>query len=336
MKVLLTGATGSLGAVTAQRLLAADVDLTVLQRRPSGLPCPEVLGDVTDPAIVTRAAAGQDVVLHAAAKVDVVGPWAEYKHINVDGTRAVIDACRANHVPALVYVSSPSVAYAGRALVGVGAGPADPERARGDYSRSKAIAENLALRADSPELAVLVIRPHLVWGPGDKQLVGRIVERARRGHLPVIGSGAALIDTTYVDNAADALQAAVRVCRQVHAEALVVSNGEPRPVAEMLGQLCRAAGVHGPRGRVPFGLAAPAGTVMDKTWAILRRRDTPPLTRFLAEELATAHWFDQRRTRQALQWRPQVSLDEGFARLAAAVQCHRTESANHVRVSPKP
>jgi 2-alkyl-3-oxoalkanoate reductase len=334
MKVLLTGATGSLGAVTARGLLAAGVDLTVLQRRSSGLPCHEVLGDVTDPAVVTYAAAGQDVVLHAAAKVDVVGPWAEYKHTNIDGTRAIIDACLANRVPALVHVSSPSVAYTGHALVGVGARPADPERVRGDYSRSKAVAENLALQADCPELAVLVIRPHLVWGPGDRQLVGRIVDRARRGRLPMIGSGTALIDTTYADNAADALRAAVRVCRQVHAEALVVSNGEPRPVAEMLSRLCRAAGVRGPRGRVPFALAAPAGTVIDKAWATLGRRDTPPLTRFLAEELATAHWFDQRRTRHALQWRPEVSLDEGFARLAAAV--HGTESADRVSVSPKP
>jgi 2-alkyl-3-oxoalkanoate reductase len=317
MKVLLTGATGSLGTTTALGLLAAGIELTVLQRRPSGLPCREVLGDVADNAVVTRAAAGQDVVLHAAAKVDVIGPWAEYRHANVDGTRAVVDACLAGHVPALVHVSTPSVAHTGRALVGVRAGPADAERARGNYSRSKAVAERLALKADSPELAVLVIRPHLVWGPGDRQLVGPIIDRARRGRLPMIGSGAALIDTTYIDNAADALHAAVRVCRQVHGEALVVSNGEPRPVAEMLNQLCRAAGVRGPRGRVPVSVAAAAGSVIETAWAIWDRRDTPPLTRFLAEQLTTAHWFDQRRTRHALQWQPRVSLDEGFARLAA-------------------
>jgi nucleoside-diphosphate-sugar epimerase len=275
-----------------------------------------VLGDVADPAVVTRAVDGQDAVLHLAAKVDVTGRWAEYVRANVEGTRSVVAACRQAGVGRLVHVSSPSVAHGGAALVGVGAGPADPERARGHYSRSKAVAEREALTADSPALAVLVVRPHLVWGPGDTQLVGRIVERARAGRLPVIGSGAALIDTTYVDNAADALVAAVDA--RVHGEALVVSNGEPRPVAEVIARLCRAAGVPGPRRRVPFPVAWAAGAAVEAVWTATQRRDTPPLTRFLAEQLATAHWFDQRRTQQALGWSPRVSLDEGFARLAAA------------------
>lgn len=317
MRVLVTGASGMLGRATAEALLARGDEVTVLQRRPSGLPCREVLGDVADPAVVRRAARGQDAVLHLAAKVDVTGPWAEYAAANITGTRTVVDACRAEGVGRLVHVSSPSVAHAGAALVGVGAGPADPARARGRYSRSKAVAELDALAADSSSLAVLAVRPHLVWGPGDTQLVGRIVERARAGRLPVIGSGAALIDTTYVDNAAAALVAAVDACGPVHGEALVVSNGEPRPVAEVLDRLCRAAGVPGPRGRVPFAAAALAGALVDGVWAVTGRRSVPPLTRFLAEQLATAHWFDQRRTRAALGWRPQVGLDEGFARLGA-------------------
>jgi nucleoside-diphosphate-sugar epimerase len=327
VRVLVTGASGMLGRATATRLFERGDEVTVLQRRPSGLPCAEVLGDVADPDVVGRAARGQDAVLHLAAKVDVTGPWAEYAHANIGGTRAVLDACRAAGVGRLVHVSSPSVAHAGTALVGVGAGPADPARARGRYARSKAVAELDALAADSPALAVLAVRPHLVWGPGDTQLVGRIVERARTGRLPLIGSGAALIDTTHVDNAAAALVAAVDACGPVRGEALVVSNGEPRPVAEVLGRLCRAAGVPGPRRRVPFGAAWVAGAAAEAVWAATRRRSVPPLTRFLAEQLATAHWFDQRRTRAALGWRPTVTLDEGFARLRAWYLGHGALSA---------
>jgi nucleoside-diphosphate-sugar epimerase len=316
--VLVTGASGMLGRATATGLAGRGDEVTVLQRRPSGLPCREVLGDVADPGVVARAVRGQDAVVHLAAKVDVTGPWAEYERANVAGTRAVVAACRAADVGRLVHVSSPSVAHAGSALAGVGAGPADPARARGHYSRSKAVAELDALAADSPSLAVLAVRPHLVWGPGDTQLVGRIVERARAGRLPVIGSGTALIDTTYVDNAATALAAAVDACGPVHGEALVVSNGEPRPVAEVLQRLCRAAGVPGPGRRVPFRAAWVAGAAAEAVWAVTGRRSTPPLTRFLAEQLATGHWFDQRRTRAALGWAPHVTLEEGFARLAAS------------------
>jgi 2-alkyl-3-oxoalkanoate reductase len=315
MRVLVTGASGMLGRATATALAGRGDEVTVLQRRPAGLPGREVLGDVADPAVVRRAVEGQHAVLHLAAKVDVTGRWAAYERANIVGTRTVVDACRQAGVRRLVHVSSPSVAHGGAALVGVGAEPADPQRARGHYSRSKAVAEGIALAADSAELAVLVVRPHLVWGPGDTQLVERIVQRARSGRLPVIGSGAALIDTTYVDNAADALVAAVDA--RAHGEALVVSNGEPRPVAEIIARLCRAAGVPAPHRRVPFLAAWVAGAAVEGVWTVTQRRDTPPLTRFLAEQLATAHWFDQRRTRAALGWSPRIGLDEGFARLAA-------------------
>jgi len=316
MRVLVTGASGMLGRGAALALKARGDDVTVLQRRPAGLGCAEVLTDVADTTAVRRAAAGQDAVVHLAAKVDVVGPWAQYARANIDGTRTVVDACRAGGVGRLVHVSSPAVAHAGDPLVGAGAEPADPGRARGHYARSKAVAELEALAADSPQLAVLCIRPHLVWGPGDTQLVGRIVSRAWAGRLPIIGTGAALIDTTYVTNAVDALVAALDTAPRVHGQALVVSNGEPRPVAEVLARLCDAAGAPAPRGRLPVWLAGRAGSAVETAWALLGRRDTPPLTRFLVEQLTTAHWFDQRRTRAALGWTPRVSLDDGFAELA--------------------
>jgi nucleoside-diphosphate-sugar epimerase len=303
-----------LGGGVARALHTRGDDVTVLQRRPSGLPCREVLGDVAEPGVVRRAAAGADAVVHLAAKVAVTGPWPAYLRTNVEGTRAVIAACRAAGAGRLVHVSSPAVAHTGSALVGAGALPAQPGRAHGHYARSKAMAERMALAAGSDSLAVLAVRPHLVWGPGDTQLVGRVVARARAGRLPLVGWGAALVDTTYVTNAVDALVAALDA--DVCGEALVVSNGEPRPIAEVLARICTAAGVRGPRLRVPLGVARLAGTAFEGVWSVTRRSDDPPMTRFLAEQLATAHWFDQRRTREALGWTPRVGLDEGFAELA--------------------
>jgi len=257
---------------------------------------------------------GHQAVVHLAAKVNVAGAEADYQRANVEGTRSVVDACRTAGVERLVHVSSPSVAHAGTSLVGAGADRADPTGLRSPYARTKAVAERLALAADSAALAVLAIRPHLVWGPGDPQLVARIVERGRTGRLPLIGTGAVLVDTTYVDNAVDALVAAVDRCGPdgVHGEALVVSNGEPRPIAEILAGWCRAGGAPAPRRHVPVALATVAGAVAERVWTLRGTEQDPPLNPAVVEQLSTAHWFDQRRTREALQWRPAVSLDEGF------------------------
>ena len=187
----------------------------------------------------------------------------------------------------------------------------------------------MALAADGAGLAVVAVRPHLVWGPGDPQLIERVVARARAGRLFTVGSGAALIDSTYVDNAVDALVAALDRCTAAHGQALVVSNGEPRPVADLFDSICAAAGVPGPQRRVPVGLAYAAGVAAEGVWAVrarlLGREDDPPLTRFLAGQLSTAHWFDQRHTREVLDWEPRVSLDEGFAELAAWYRGTRVE-----------
>lgn len=322
MRVLLTGASSMLGAGVVRALHDRRDEVVVLQRRPSPvareLGVAEVLGDLSDRAAVDRAARGVDAVIHLAARVGVVGTAAQFHETNVLGTRAVLGAARTQRVTRFVFISSPSVAHAGSALAGTGADPADPERAKGHYSRTKARAELDVLAADGPEMATLAIRPHLVWGPGDTQLVGRIVERARSGRLALVGRGRALIDTTYIDNAVDAVVAALDHAPAGHGQAFVVSNGEPRTVAELVERICAAAGLEAPTRSVPRAVAWTGGAVAEALWWAGRRTDDPPMTRFLAGQLATAHWFDQRRVREVLEWAPRVSLDEGFRRLAAS------------------
>ena len=142
-------------------------------------------------------------------------------------------------------------------------------------------------------------------------------QAARIGRLPLLDAGAALIDSTYIDNAASAIVAALGRVDEIHGRSYVVTNGEPRPVAELLAGMCAAAGVNPPGWRVPSSVARMAGSVIESVWRMKPGADEPPMTRFLAEQLSTAHWFDQRRTRVDLQWAPAVSLDEGFRRLAA-------------------
>lgn len=323
MTVLVTGASGLLGGAVARVLVARGDDVRTLQRRPSGVAgTTDVAGSLTDPGAVARAVDGADAVVHLAAKVSLAGEPGEFDAVNVEGTRTVLDAAERSGVVRFVQVSSPSVAHAGSSLVGVGAEPADPDRARGDYARTKAAAELLALGRDAAPHGprVTAVRPHLVWGPGDTQLVERVVDRARRGTLPLLGHGAALIDTIYVDNAADGIVAALDRLADapgvVGGNAYVLTNGEPRTVADLLAGICRAAGVEPPRRRVPAAAARAAGGLVEAVWRVRPGADEPPMTRFLAEQLSTAHWFDQRATRADLRWTPAVSVDEGMARLA--------------------
>lgn len=317
MTVLVTGASGMLGREVALELLSAGHEVRVLQRGPSALAgVDEVRGSITDPAVVEAAMQGVDSVVHLAAKVSLTGDPAEFERVNVSGAALVLDTAESAGVTRFVHISSPSVAHGGSALVGVGAEPADPAAARGEYARTKAQGELLALARDRSGFAVVVIRPHLVWGPGDPQLVERIVDRARRGRLPLLDDGTALIDSTYVANAASAIAAALEHAETAHGRPYVVTNGEPRPVAELLSGICRAAGVKPPAFSVPAGVARAAGGVVERLWAVRPGTDEPPMTRFLAEQLSTAHWFDQRDTRSALHWTPAVSIDEGLERLA--------------------
>ena len=325
MRVLITGGTSVIGLAVAKRLLARGDEVTTLARHagPAGRGVDEVLGDITDHEVLARAVDGCEAVIHLAAKVDVVGPREEFERVNVEGTRRLLAAAGTAGVRRFVQVSSPSVANEGASLVGAGAGPADPNSTRGNYATTKALAEQVALRNGPAGPAVVAIRPHLVWGPGDQQLTQRIVDRARIGRLAIIGSGGALIDTTYLDNAADALVAAVDRAEQLAGRVFVVSNGEPRPVAELLTRIAAAGGQPPPRFHVPRRVAFVAGLVIERFWARQGRTDEPPMTSFLAEQLATAHWFEQRSTREALDWTPAVSLDEGFRRLTAWYDQHR-------------
>jgi nucleoside-diphosphate-sugar epimerase len=281
-------------------------------------------GDIRDRGSVTEAAAGCEAIIHGAARVGVMGSWEDFNSTNVDGTTNVLRAAEEHRIARLVYVSTPSVAHVGRSIEGDVATPATTGRKRTFYAESKAIAEILALQANSAELGVVALRPHLVWGPGDTQLVGRIVDRARQGRLVMVGSGNALVDSTYIDNAISAHIAALDAIApgaRCSGKAYVISNGEPRTVNELMSRICLAAGVEFSPKHVPAVIARSIGSVVERIWPLIRK-DEPPITRFVAEQLGTAHWFDQRPAQEDLNWKPQVSLDEGFARLAKWFQEH--------------
>lgn len=324
MRALVTGGGGFVGGAVVARLLASGAKVRSLARGDyphlAALGVEVVRGDVTDPGAVARAVTGCDVVFHAAARAGVGGSRAEYHAANVVGTRTVLAACRAQGVGRLVFTSSPSVVHAGGDLAGADESLHYPARYLGAYPATKAEAERLVLTANGPDLATTALRPHLVWGPGDTHLVPRILARARAGRLRFVGDGRALMDSTYIDNAAAAhLLAAERLATDgaPAGRAYFVSNAEPRPVRELVNRILAAAGLPAERRTVPLPLAYAAGAVAEVAWRLAGRDEDPPMTRFLANQLGTAHWFDLSAARRDLGYEPEVSLDEGFVRLAA-------------------
>ena len=327
MRILVTGGGGFLGQALCRGLAARGHDVVSFNRGRyralDALGVRQLQGDLADRDAVLAAARGCDAVFHNAAKAGAWGSYDSYHRANVVGTGHVIAACRAHGIRQLVYTSSPSVTH--RATHPVAGGTADTvpygEHLKAPYAATKAIAERAVLAANDAHLATIALRPRLIWGPGDQQLLPRLAERARAGRLRLVGDGDNLIDTTYIDNAAQAhFDAFDRLAPAADCagRAYFISNGEPRAARDIVNALLRAAGAPPVTKTLPFPLAYAVGAACEAAWTLLPLRGEPPLTRFLAEQLATTHWYDMGPAMRDFGYVPQVSIDEGLDRLARA------------------
>ena len=327
MKVLVTGGGGFLGQALCRRLVERGFDVTSFNRGMypalESLGVRQVQGDLADRDAVLAAAAGVGAIFHNAAKAGAWGSYDSYHRANVIGTRNVIDACRAHGIARLVYTSTPSVTH--RATHPVEGGTADDVPYGTDfkapYATTKAIAEREVLAANDASLATIALRPRLIWGPGDNQLLPRLAERARAGRLRLVGTGENLIDTTYIDNAAQAHLDAFHHLVPGAAcagRAYFISNGEPMPVRALVNGLLRAVGAPPVDKHLSFRAAYAIGAACEAAWTALPLRGEPPITRFLAEQLSTAHWYDMGPATRDFGYVPKVTIAEGLARLAEA------------------
>lgn len=329
MKALVTGGGGFLGGAIVRALVARGDSVRSFSRASYGaltaLGVEQVTGDLADCAAVSAAARGCDIVFHVAAKPGVWGPYEDYYRANVIGTENVLTACRAQGIERLVYTSSPSVVFHGSDMEGVNETVPYPDHFEAPYPQTKAIAEQQVLAANGPSLATVALRPHLIWGPEDNHLVPRIIQRGRAGQLRRIGRRPCLVDHIYVDNAADAhLQAAEGLApgAVVAGKAYFISNGEPIPLWEMVNRILAAAGIAAVERSISPQLAYAAGAVLEKLYTTFKLSGEPRMTRFLARELSTAHWFDISAARRDFGFNPRVSTAEGLLRLQAWLQSH--------------
>jgi len=321
---LVTGGGGFLGSGIVRALLGRGWRVRSFSRGAyaeldaAGVDCRR--GDIADAEAVADAVSGVDVVFHTAAKVDMWGRPSDFEHINVQGTDNVIGACRRHGVGRLVFTSSPSVVHDRGDLEGIDESAPYPDDYDADYPRTKAEAERRVLAANGNDLSTVALRPHLIWGPGDTHLVPQIVQRARSGRLRLIDGGRKLVDTVFVDNAVEAHLAAADALRAGGAcagRAYFITNGEPRPLAEIVNRILAAAGEMPVTRSVSRSVALSMATLVEAAYRLLPVGGEPPMTRFIAHSLATAHWYDISAAERDIGYRPTVSLDEGFERLAA-------------------
>lgn len=328
MKCLVTGGGGFLGRAIVDQLVARGDKVRSFGRGEypelKNLGVEVIRGDIRDAAAISAACAGIDCVFHVAVIAGIGGPWSKFYEANVVGTENVIAGCRAQGVPRLVYTSSPSVTFAGRDQCGVSEAEAVPdlawlERNNCHYSRSKAIAEAAVLAANDDRLATCALRPHLIWGPRDQHLIPRLIARAKSGRLRRVGDGTNRVDIIYVENAATAhLQAADALDggdSPVRGKAYFLSQGEPVNCWQWIDEVLALANLPPVRKAISLRAALAMGRVCEAVYAAVRTDREPPMSRFLAWQLASSHWFDISAARRDFGYEPRVSTAEGMRRL---------------------
>ena len=325
---LVTGGTGFLGRRIVDRLLAQGREVAVAAR----IPAPDleargvrfIRAPLEDSDAIRAACAGAETVFHVAAKVGAWGRYRDFHKANVLGTRALVEGCRLHGVRRLVHTSTPSVVYNGQDLTGADESLPLTTRCPSPYPITKAEAEAEVLAAHSPGLRTVALRPHLIWGPGDPYLVPRIIALSRTGRLRIVGEGRNRVDMAHVENAADAHIAAEEALSapDSHAggRAYFITNGEPVVLWDWINELLAALGEPRVMRRVPLGVAFAFGAACEAAWLALRLRGEPPMTRFIAAELARDHWFDITAARRDLGYAPRVGMAQGMVELVAGLR----------------
>lgn len=319
-RILVTGGGGFLGKAIITKLVQRGASVSSFSRHLypelNRMGIKQFQGDISDIHAVEKACVGMDMVFHVAAKAGISKRWDDYFKPNVIGTENIVKACLKNSVTRLVYTSSPSVIFNGKDMEGVDESVPYPPVYHAPYPETKAMAEKIVLNETSAALRTIILRPHLIWGPGDNHLLPGMLARAKR--LKRVGDGKNRVDTIYIDNAVhahilagDKLKANPALSGKIY----FISQDEPVLLWKMVDDMIGAAGIPPVRGSVSTKSAELAGMVMEWIFSLFNIKKDPPITKFMAKELATSHWFDISKAKEDLGYQPIVSTYQGLLRL---------------------
>ena len=322
MNILVTGATGFLGSHLTTALLTQGHQLTLLGRDFTMMQPQLAAGatalraDLRNRSTVMAACAHQDLVYHVGALSTAWGKWADFYQTNVAGTRAVVDGCLHHGVGRLVYVSSPSVIFDGHDHHEIDERCPYPQRFSSAYAATKKLGEDLVNAAYRKGLPTVILRPKAIFGPGDRALLPRLIERARQKRLPQLGNGQNLVDLTYVDNVVHALLLAAKADAAV-GKTYFITNGEHCPLWPTIRAVLRKLQLPTALRRIPIGLALLIARLLELN--AQRTGREPLLTRYTVGILARTQTYNISAAQRDLGYEPLVSVAEGLARTLAAI-----------------
>jgi nucleoside-diphosphate-sugar epimerase len=330
MRVVVTGGGGFLGGCIARKLHARGDQVTVLGRRRydhldhSGIE--SIACDIRDKKGVALALQECEAVFHTAALPGVWGDYEKYRAINFEGTLNVIEACRKNGVKKLIFTSSPSVVFGESDLENVDESVPYPASYLCHYPETKAQAEQLVIKANDVEgLSTVALRPHLIWGVGDPHLVPRIVNRALKGKLVRVGDGLNRVDIIHVENAAHAhIQAcdALTPGSKVEGQCYFISDDAPVVLWDWIDDLLRALDYPTVERTVSYRTARLVGAGFETIYGFLKIKKEPPMTRLVAAQLATSHYFNIEKAKRDFGYQPVISQEEGMEEMVKHLRAH--------------
>ena len=331
MRALVTGGGGFLGLYIVEQLLAAGHEVRVLCRGRykalSELPVEVLTGDIRYAPKVEKACTGIDAVFHAAAIPGISGAWKKYYNINTVGTENVVAACQSQGVQRLVYTSSPSVVFDGHDHIDADESLPYPTKWLSHYPHSKALGEQAVLSAhDDDGLRTVSLRPHLIWGCRDNHLIPRLIRKAKSGRLRRVGDGTNVVSMVNVENAAAAhLQAeqSLRETLTAAGNAYFINESESVNLWQWIDQLLNLAGLPPVQKSISYSTAHRIGSLMETAWKWLPLPGEPPMTPFVAAQLAGSHSYSIAAAQRDFGFHPIVSMDAALSKLGQEIRARK-------------
>jgi nucleoside-diphosphate-sugar epimerase len=317
--VFVTGGSGFIGQRLIRRLVSGGNVVFALARSErtgkllAELGAQPMAGDLSNRELLEAGARECELAFHAAAHLGEWGPRWEFEQVNVQGTRNVIDACRAAGVRRLVHVSTEAVLLAGEPLVNVDeTAPLRPD-SKSLYCATKAKAEQLVRDANGNGLETVCVRPRFVWGVGDNTVLPSLVAAVEAGKFAWIGGGQHLTATTHVDNTVEGL--VLGASRGTPGGVYFVTDGEPVVFRDFVTKLLGTQGVVAPDRSVPLAPAKRGAAMGEALWRVLPFKGSPPLTRMAVWVSSLETTIDISRARRELGYEPVRTREQGLDEL---------------------